>query len=88
MTYSVRLASPATRDLAAVPPRYTAAILEFAFGTLGDNPQRVGKLLGGECDGCHGARRGDYRTIYEIHDESDDVVVVRVSHRAQAYRRR
>jgi mRNA interferase RelE/StbE len=88
MAYSIKLASTARRDLAAIPPRYARAILGFVFGVLPKNPHRVGKPLGRELDSCHGARRGDYRVIYEIREDAGEVLVARISHRAHAYRSR
>ena len=88
MAYAVRMASTAFRDLESIPPRYAAAILEFIYGVLADNPQRVGKPLKRELVGCHSARRGDYRVIYEIHENAGDVLITRVSHRTTIYRSR
>ena len=80
------MASTALRDLAAIPPRYATAILEFIYALLAENPQRVGKPLGRDLEGSYSARRGDYRVIYEIHGE--DVLVTRINHRASIYRPR
>lgn len=88
MSYEVRMASTALRDLSAIPPRYAAAILEFIYAVLPENPQRVGKPLGRDLEGCQSARRGDYRVIYEIHENAGDVLIMRVNHRASAYRPR
>ncbi|HEX2704461.1 MAG TPA: type II toxin-antitoxin system RelE/ParE family toxin [Candidatus Lustribacter sp.] len=88
MTYEVALASSAQRDLQGIPPRYASAILEFIYSVLPDNPRRVGKPLGRDLEGIHSARRGDYRVLYEVHEHTNEVVVIRVSHRASAYRKR
>lgn len=88
MAYDIRMASPALRDLETIPPRYAAAILEFIYGALAANPDRVGKRLERELTGCHSARRGDYRIIYEIHADADDVLITRINHRSSAYRTR
>ena len=82
------MASRAVRDLGGIPPRYAGAILEFIYGVLVQNPQRVGKPLERELAGTHSARRGDYRVLYEIHDEAGQVLVIRVDHRATIYRPR
>ncbi len=86
--YRVTLASTALRDLEMIPPRYAGAILEFIYAVLPENPPRVGKPLERELEGLHGARRGDYRVIYEIREEDKAVLVVRVDHRAHLYRPR
>lgn len=86
--YQVRVSSAATRDLDAIPPRYIGAIVQFMFGLLATNPHRVGKPLERELEGLHSARRGDYRIIYEIHEDERLVLVARVDHRARIYRPR
>ena len=74
------------RGLERIPPRFAAAIVEFLFGALAANPYLAGKPLRHELEGLHGARRGDYRVIYRIHDSH--VLVIRIDHRASAYRPR
>lgn len=88
MAYQVRMSSTALRDLELIPPRYAAAILEFVYGILSENPQRVGKPLGRQLEGMHGARRGNYRVLYVIDDDRGDVLVARIDHRAGIYRAR
>ena len=88
MAYVVRMASTAVRDLATIPPRYAATILEFIYAVLPEDPQRVGKPLERDLEGSHSARRGNYRVIYEIHDDSGDVLATGVNHRASVYRLR
>lgn len=63
-----------------------AAALEFITGPLMDNPQRVGKPLAPPLQDRHSARRGTYRIIYRIDDDSRTVTVLLVSHRGNAYR--
>ncbi|MFK3671407.1 type II toxin-antitoxin system RelE/ParE family toxin [Leifsonia aquatica] len=86
MSYEVVFASTAIRDLERIPPRIVPAVIEFAYGDLARNPQRVGKALERELAGLYSARRGPYRILYEIHDEEVRVIVIRVDHRAEAYR--
>ena len=85
---AVRFSGSAVRDLESIPPRYAAAVLEFIFGALSDNPARVGKPLERELAGTPSARRGDYRVIYEIRPGSNEVLVIRIDHRAHIYRAR
>lgn len=87
--YRVELAASAQRSLDAIAPRYIAAIVEFMFGPLADNPQRVGKPLRHDLAGLQSARRGDYRVIYEIDPpgHAGVVLVHRIHHRAHVYRR-
>lgn len=88
MTYEVTFASTAIRDLDRIPPRIVPAVIEFAYGDLARAPRRVGKALERELAGLYSARRGPYRILYEIHDEEVRVLVIRVDHRADAYRPR
>lgn len=79
--YDVRLSSTAQRDLGRLPPRYSMAILEFAFGLLADNPRRLGKPLRNDLAGLYGARRGDYRIVYQIIESDQAVLIIRIEHR-------
>ena len=85
--YELRLAASAERALARPPESAAAAVVEFITGPLLENPQRMGKRLGLELQGYWSARRGAYRVIYRIADESL-VLVVRIDHRSDVYRRR
>ncbi len=71
-----------------LPEKVATAAIEFVYGPLADNPQRVGKPLRFELEGLHVARRGDYRVIYEIDDGVKRIVVHVIEHRVNAYRRR
>jgi mRNA interferase RelE/StbE len=51
------------------------------------NPHWVGKALFGPLDGCHGARRGTYRIVYRIGENSHVVHVLDVDHRSEIYHR-
>jgi mRNA interferase RelE/StbE len=63
-------------------------MVEFMLGPLLDDPRRVGGALPRELAGLHAARRGAYRIVYEIHDDTITVVVLRVDHRSTVYRSR
>jgi mRNA-degrading endonuclease RelE of RelBE toxin-antitoxin system len=78
----------ARRSLNRVPAKVASAVVEFVYGSLAENPRRVGRALRLELEGLHSARRGDYRVIYRIDDERRRIDVVAVEHRADAYRRR
>ena len=86
--YDVRFSSAAQRDLGRVPPRYAMAIVEFVTGVLPTNPERLGKPLRNELEGVHGARRGDYRVLYQIIAANKVVLVVRIDHRGRVYKTR
>jgi mRNA interferase RelE/StbE len=86
LTYRIRPTRSARRDLDQLPQAVAAAALAFIFGALGENPYGVGKPLLGELEGLYSARRGQYRVIYSIDDDVVTVAVVRIAHRADAYR--
>jgi mRNA interferase RelE/StbE len=86
VTFEIRPTASARRDLNRLPEAVAAAVLEFIYGALAENPHRVGKPLLGELSGLHSARRGQYRVIYRIDDEVVTVTVVKVAHRGDAYR--
>lgn len=74
------------RDLARLPPRVAAAIVEFVTAVLSQNPLRMTKPLTGDLEGYRSARRGDYRVIVRLDVPARVVVLHRVAHRAHVYR--
>ena len=76
----------AQRSLESLPSKVAIAIVEFIYGPLAEEPKRVGKPLRFELVGRWSARRGAYRVIYRIDDESRVVTVEVVAHRSDAYR--
>lgn len=84
--YGLLVTPPAQRALDRLPERVAAAIAELLTGDLLAAPRRVGKPLRRELVGIWSARRGAYRVLYEIDDEKQRVVVLRIDHRADIYR--
>ncbi len=82
----VQLTSLAVHDLNKVPAQAVPAVIEFLFYPLAATPTCVAKPLAGELVGLFGARRGEYRVLYEASFESSTVEVHRVAHRSDAYR--
>ncbi|MDT5303635.1 MAG: mRNA interferase RelE/StbE [Mycobacterium sp.] len=83
------VAPTAKRQLAQQLPESVAfAAYEFIIGALLDNPRRVVKQLRPPLNDRHSARRGTYRAIYRIDVENQQVTVVGVFSRADAYRAR
>lgn len=83
------LTPPAIRAIRGnLPEPVAVAVIEFVTGALIENPQRVGKPLRGDLAGIRSARRGTYRILYRINDESQEVVVLHIEHRRDAYGRR
>lgn len=86
--YEVTWASSALRSLNRLPEKIAVACVEFVYGGLSQNPQRMGRPLRFDLAGAHSARRGDFRVIYEIDDDRRGVTVVAIGHRSDAYRPR
>ena len=87
MTYRIGLASAARRALTRdLPEAVATACANFLDGALAENPYRVGKPLRDELEGQYAARRGEFRVIYEIHEERVVVRVITIRHRRDAYR--
>lgn len=85
--YRLRIAGPAARALAEVPPEKVAtAAYEFITGALLDDPHRVGKPLDPPMAPAWSARRGTYRILYHLDDVQHVVEVTSIRHRADAYR--
>lgn len=84
--YSIRVTARAERDLRQLPEKIATACVEFNFGPLAENPRRVGKPLRAELRGLHSARRGDYRVIYGIIEDTRIVEVVHLARRSDIYR--
>lgn len=86
MPYGITFATGGRRAVARLPEKVATAAVEFVYGSLADNPRRVGKPLIGDLKGTWSARRGDYRVLYDVDDEAQVVTVLAVTHRADAYR--
>ena len=85
MKFQVLYRASVKRDMrrldAPTIKRIDAAILGLA-----DNPRPAGCIrLSGQSD-LWRIRVGDYRVLYEIHDDRLIVVVVAVAHRREVYR--
>ena len=86
--YEVEITPEGLRHLNRLPEKVREAALAAILGPIAESPQRLGKPLLGELEELHSARRGDYRIIYEILDDEQTVLIHRVQHRRDVYRRR
>lgn len=86
--YRIDVAAGARRGLHRLPTKVASAIVEFITGPLAANPARLSKPLTNDLVGYRSARRGDYRVLIRIDDDAHAVLVVRIDHRADAYRPR
>jgi len=87
MAYQVELLPSARRDLRRLPKpaqiRLVARIRELA---VNPRPADAIKLAGAE--NAWRIRVGDYRVLYEVHDKRLLVLVIRIGHRKDVYRKR
>ncbi len=87
MAYTVELSNRAKRELAALSANLQTRIVA-ALRRLEENPRPSGiTKLEGE-DYIYRLRIGDYRVLYEVHDKRLLVLVVKVGHRREVYRKR
>lgn len=85
MTYRVSLAPSAARQLRKFDPvvrRRLQAAIELL--SIDPRPPAATQLVGGR--GEWRVRTGDYRVIYEIHDDQLVVLVLRLGHRRDVYK--
>lgn len=87
-SYHPVLTAAAVRSLQAVPPRVAEPLVAFIFGGLAANPRRRGKPLGGELAGHWSARRGEFRIVYRLDEQSRALYVLKIGHRVRVYRPR
>lgn len=85
--YDIEWSPTARRALQQIPEKVATAAIEFIFGPLAENPQRVGHDLHFELAGHHSAHRGDYRIIYRIVSDARVVSILTIKHRGDVYRR-
>lgn len=88
MQYHAVLAAAALRSLHSVPPRVAEPLVAFIFGSLASDPRRRGKPLQRELEGRSAARRGDYRIVYRLDEETKTMYALRIGHRSDVYRPR
>ena len=87
MTYCVTIAPAAERQIRTFDPpvrRRVQAVIDLLAAD--PRPPRAIQLAGGA--GEWRVRTGDYRIIYEIHDDRLVVLVLRVGHRREIYESR
>ena len=84
-SYSLEIKRSAVKELADLPAKDRGRIVSRVQG-LAQNPRPPGaeKLSGQE---RYRLRQGDYRILYEIHEQVLRIVLVKIAHRRDVYRR-
>ncbi len=87
MPYTVQFAPPVAKDVESLP-RETLERIRRKTAALADEPRPRGceKLAG--ADDLYRVRVGDYRAVYQVRDADHAVLVLRIGHRREVYRRR
>ncbi len=86
MRYAIRIRSAARKELERIPQPDRKRIAD-AIERLAENPL-TGRALTGVFRGLWRLRVGSWRILYEVRDDALVVLVVRVAHRRNVYRRR
>ena len=85
MRYEIIIRPTAEKSLDKIP-RPSRRRIADALDKLREDPRPAGVVkLSGE-DNLWRIRVGDYRVVYEIHDDRLIVLVLRVAHRKDVYR--
>ena len=84
MTYQVQVARRALKSLARLPRKEQQRI-RAAIDLLADTPRPPGCVAMVGESSAYRVRVGDYRIVYEVHDRTLLIQVVRIGHRRSVY---
>lgn len=84
MAYTILTTPAGQRDYRRVPPEHRVRI-RHALLALGDDPRGQSEKLQGK--DAYRKRVGDYRIIFRIDDAGRRILIARIKHRRDAYRR-
>ena len=85
MVYKLLIDSRVIKDLKNIDKKWQIKILNTIRNKLIKNPH-TGKKLTGDLSRYHRLRVGNYRIIYEIDEEQNTIIVLKVGHRKNVYR--
>ena len=85
MNFSIRIKRSAVRELGRLAKEDRVRIVE-AVDRLAEQPL-LGRALKGEERGLRRLIVGEFRVIYEVQEDALVVLVIRVAHQREAYRR-
>jgi mRNA interferase RelE/StbE len=89
MSYKVEISDVALKDLKKLDPGDRTKILKYMNGVLSkvSDPRLLGKALTGNLGEFWRYRIGHFRIICKIYDQKLTVLVVKIAHRKDAYRK-
>ena len=67
-------------------PREVHSRIRAKIDLLAENPRPIGSLKIAGSRNSYRIRVGDYRVVYEVHDDDRLVIVFIVAHRRESYR--
>lgn len=83
--YKIEIKRSAAKELEKIQKKDRDRIIEKIQGLSADPRPPQSKKLSGEEK--YRIRQGDYRVLYQIHEKVVTVVVVKVAHRREVYKR-
>jgi len=86
MAYRIELTPKARRDFLGLSPGARKRVAQ-TIDSLADNPRPVGVRKLSAREDTYRVRVGRYRVLYAVQDEEARVLVLRVAHRRDVYRR-
>ena len=84
--YKVVYLDAVEEDLKKLDKSTVKKILARIETYLSQDPKELGKPLKGDFQGYWRYRWGDYRVIYEIHDDTLVILVAKIGHRKDIYK--
>jgi mRNA interferase RelE/StbE len=89
LAWRVEVSETARKDIRSLDRQVQTTIVKFLRERVAEpeNPRHIGKALKGDKRDLWRYRVGDYRIICDIQDIVVIVLVLRVRHRKEAYRR-
>lgn len=89
MAYEIEVLPSAAKQLKklAKGDEGLANRLSRAIDKLADDPRAAGSIVLSNSEGLMRCRVGNYRVLYEVHDRRIVVVIVKVGHRRDIYKK-
>jgi mRNA interferase RelE/StbE len=89
MAWRIEIDAAAQRELDKLDKTVSRRILKFLYHRVGqlDDPRKIGERLQGALSEFWKYRVGDYRLICALENERLVVLVLRIGHRREVYRR-
>ena len=86
MKYIIKFKPAADRALFSIPERTKQRILSKICSLASDPRPRAAKKMKGP-EGYYSIRVSEYRIVYDVQDDRLVILVVRIGHRRDSYRR-